>query len=81
VLAATPHRPIGESGASAVVAARLGAAVDHVTSCFQDPELSLATVARSLRISPRYLQRLLETSGTSLTARVNELRLQRPSRC
>ncbi len=34
-------------------------------------------MARDLRISPRYLQRLLETSGTSFTARVNELRLQR----
>jgi AraC-like DNA-binding protein len=77
VLAATPHRPIGESSTSPVVAARLAAALDHITSCFQDPELSLATVAGSLRISPRYLQRLLETSGTSFTARVNELRLQR----
>jgi AraC-like DNA-binding protein len=34
-------------------------------------------VARRQGISPRYLQRLLETSGTSFSARVNELRLQR----
>jgi AraC-like DNA-binding protein len=34
-------------------------------------------VARSQGISPRYLQRLLEESGSSFTARVTELRLQR----
>jgi len=77
VLAATRHRPVGESSASAVVVARRATALDHITSSFQDPELTLATVARDLRISPRYLQRLLETSGTSFTAVVNELRLQR----
>ncbi|MDE5454125.1 helix-turn-helix domain-containing protein [Bradyrhizobium sp. CSA112] len=77
VLAATAHRAIGESSASAVVAARLTAALDHISSCFQDPELSLGTVAGSLRISPRYLQRLLEQSGTSFAARVSELRLQK----
>jgi AraC-like DNA-binding protein len=77
VFAATARRPIGESSATAVVTARLGAAVDHIASCFWDPELSLMTVARHLRISPRYLQRIMETSGTSFTERVNELRLQK----
>jgi transcriptional regulator GlxA family with amidase domain len=33
-------------------------------------------VAQSLGISPRYLQRLLERSGTSFTAHVTELRLK-----
>jgi AraC-like DNA-binding protein len=32
-------------------------------------------VARRQGISRRYLQRLLDQSGTSFTARVNELRL------
>jgi AraC-like DNA-binding protein len=59
------------------VAARLAAALDQIAASFQDPELSVATVARSQGISPRYLQRLMETSGTSFTARVTELRLQR----
>jgi AraC-like DNA-binding protein len=77
VLAATSPHAIGESGLSAVAAARRATALDHITSSFEDPELSLETVARDLRISPRYLQRLLEMSGTSFTARVNELRLQR----
>jgi AraC-like DNA-binding protein len=77
VLAATPHRPIGESGASAVAAARLAAALDQIAARFQDPELSVAAVAQTQGISPRYLQRLLETFGICFTARVNELRLQR----
>jgi AraC-like DNA-binding protein len=34
-------------------------------------------VAHAQGVSPRYLQRLLESSGTSFTAQVNELRLQR----
>jgi AraC-like DNA-binding protein len=76
-LAASPHGAIGESSASAVVAARLAAALDQIRSSFQDPDLSVAAVARSLEISPRYLQRLLEIGGTSFTAQVNELRLQR----
>jgi AraC-like DNA-binding protein len=77
VLAATPHRLIGESNASAVVAARLAAALDQIAARFHEPELSLAVAAHGLRISVRYLQRVLETSGVSFTARVTELRLQR----
>ena len=76
VLAATARCSIGESSASAVVATRQAAALDYMASHFSDPELSLAKVARSLGISPRYLQRLLETSGTSFTAHVTELRLK-----
>ena len=69
--------PLGESSASAIVAARHGAALDHIAAHFQDPRLSLEIVARSQGISPRYLQRLMASSGTSFTERVNELRLQR----
>jgi AraC-like DNA-binding protein len=76
-LAATTRCSIGESSASAVVATRLAAALDYIASHFSDPELSLPKVARGLRISPRYLQRLLESSGTCFTAHVNELRLKR----
>jgi AraC-like DNA-binding protein len=77
VLAATPHRSIGESNASAVVAARLHAIFHYIAVHFSDPELSLTNVARSLHISPRYLQRLMEKSGASFTGYVNELRLKR----
>src|SRR6516164_1946865 len=76
VLAATTRCSIGESGASAVVATRLAAALDYIAAHFSDPELSLAKVAQSLSISPRYLQRLLQSSGTSFTAHVTELRLK-----
>ena len=76
VLAATTRCAIGESSASAVVATRLAAALDYIASHFSDPELSLAKVAQNLSISPRYLQRLLESSGTSFTAHVTELRLK-----
>ncbi|WP_407148364.1 helix-turn-helix transcriptional regulator [Bradyrhizobium sp. ORS 86] len=69
--------PLGESSASAVIAARHNAALDHIAAHFQDPELSLEIVARRQGISPRYLQRLMASSGASFTERVNELRLQK----
>src|SRR6516164_2915099 len=76
VLAATPYQSFGESNLSAVAAAHLHAIFDHIASHFSDPELSLSKVAQTMRISTRYLQRLLKTSGTSFTAHVTELRLQ-----
>jgi len=76
-LALTPHRAAGKDGLGAVAAARLDAALDHIAESFDEPGLTVAAVARRQRISPRYLQRLIETTGTSFTARVNELRLQR----
>jgi AraC-like DNA-binding protein len=75
-LAITPHAALGESNLSAVVGAHLHAIFDHIASHFSDPELSLSKVAQSLQISPGYVQRLLETSGTSFTAHVTELRLK-----
>jgi AraC-like DNA-binding protein len=76
-LALGEYTPLGESSASAVVAARHSAALDHIAAHFHDPELSVEAVARCQGISPRYLQRLMTSSGTSFTERVNELRLQR----
>jgi AraC-like DNA-binding protein len=66
-----------ESSASAVVATRLAAVLNYVATHFEDPGLNLEMVAHAQGVSPRYLQRLLESSGTSFTAQVNELRLQR----
>ena len=76
-LAISECAPLGESNASAIIAARHSAALDHIAAHFQDPRLSLEIVARCQGISPRYLQRLMASSGTSFTERVNELRLQR----
>jgi AraC-like DNA-binding protein len=69
--------PLGESSESAAVAARHSAVLDYIAAHFQDPELSLNLVARCQGISTRYLQRLMASSGTSFTDRLNELRLQR----
>src|SRR5262249_41701205 len=76
VLAATPRRSVGESSLSPVVAAHTHTIFDHLASHFSDAELSLSKVAQSLRISTRYVQRLLETSWTSFTEHVTELRLK-----
>ena len=70
-------RVMGEDGLSAVRAARLAAILDRIAEDFHNPNLTVAMIARREGISPRYVQYLLETSGTSFTARVNELRLQR----
>src|SRR5262245_7463694 len=76
-LAVEQRGALGETEVSAVAAARLAAALDVIAARFHEPGLTVATVARSQGISPRYLQRLIETTGTPFTARVNELRLQR----
>jgi AraC-like DNA-binding protein len=76
-LAFTAHARLGESGLGAVAAAHLDAALDHIAARFQEPGFNIAAVARRQGISPRYLQRLLENSGSTFTARVHELRLQR----
>src|SRR5215469_10289068 len=70
VLAATSHWPVGESSLSAIVAARTHTIFDYLASHFLDPELSLSKVAQNMRISTRYVQRLLKTSGTSFAAHV-----------
>ena len=76
-LAFTSQSRVGESVIGAVASARLNAALECIAERFEEPELSVAAVAHAQGISPRYLQRLIEQSGTSFTAQVNELRLQR----
>jgi AraC-like DNA-binding protein len=76
-VALTPSLAVGESGLSALTHARLNGALSYVAARFHEPGLKVSTVARDQRISPRYLQRLIETTGTTFTAHVTELRLQR----
>jgi AraC-like DNA-binding protein len=76
-LAATTRQPIGESDESTVVATRLASALHCITSHCSDIDLSVTKVARTLHISPRYLQRLLQSSGRSFTERVTALRLEK----
>ena len=76
-LAIGANRDVREQGKGAVAAARLAAAIDYIGRHFAEPALTLASVAHQQQISPRYLQELLEQSGASFVARVNELRLKR----
>jgi AraC-like DNA-binding protein len=62
---------------SATASARLDLARKDIAGRFEDPMLTVVGVARRQCISARYLQRLIETTGTSFTMRLNELRLQR----
>jgi len=68
---------VGESVLGAVAAARLAIALKYIAASFTEPGLSVEAVARRQCVSARYLQRLLEQSGTSFTAHVTELRLQK----
>jgi AraC-like DNA-binding protein len=76
VLAAS-QPAIGESRSSCVVAARRAAVLDYVATHFQEPDVTGSSLAQSLGISQRYLQRLLEDTGKSFTEHVNERRLSR----
>ena len=76
-LALDPSPGDQEQELSAIAAARLDLALDHIAKSFEDPNLTIAAVARRQNISARYLQRLIESTGTTFTTRVNELRLQR----
>ena len=71
-LAITSQRAIGESRLSAVVAARLNSALDHIKVRFRDPTLSVTAVARVMGISPgmctgcwRHPERLLANVSTN----------------
>lgn len=66
-----------EQALSAAAAARLAAALARIAESFTEAGFGLESLAQRLGVSPRYLQRLLEWSGTSFIARVNELRLQK----
>jgi len=80
VLAATTRQDIGESDESIVVGARLASALHYIATHCSEIDLSVNKAARTLQTSPRYLQRLLQSSGTSFTEQVNELRLQKAFR-
>ena len=56
-------------------AARTAMAIDYIERHHDDPRLSPATAAAALHISRRYLERLMEMSGKSFTARLTETRL------
>jgi AraC-like DNA-binding protein len=77
-LALGPRLPEPERAASpGLRAARLDAILDHIRSRYFDADYSVASVARSLKLSVRYVQEILQSTGLGFAERVLELRLQR----
>lgn len=53
----------------------LAAILDHITTQCDEPGLSMVAAAEAQDISPRYLQQLIASTGTTFIGRMNELRL------
>ena len=60
-----------------VKATRLRAILAEIARRFSDPDFDLDNVARTLSLSRRYIQQLLEETGKSFTERLVERRLER----
>jgi AraC-like DNA-binding protein len=58
-------------------AARLHEIVAEIRAGFADPEFSVQALASKIGLTTRYIQDLLQETGSSFTERVLELRLQR----
>jgi len=58
-------------------AARLQDVIANIRMNFAEPSFSPNELARNLRLSSRYIQELLQETGSSFTERVTELRLQK----
>ena len=75
---------LGASGDAAEIAgqrglraARVQAIVSEIRANFRNPAFSAGKVAPKFGLSARYVQNLMQESGTSFTDRVMEMRLQR----
>jgi AraC-like DNA-binding protein len=65
------------AGSRGLAAARLRAIKDDVRASLHEGGLDVATVARRHGVSPRYVQMLFETEGTTFTQFLREARLAR----
>ena len=65
------------AGMRGLRSARVQELLVEIRAGFADPAFSPAKVALKLRLSPRYLQDLLQETGLGFTERVLELRLQK----
>lgn len=65
------------AGLRGLRAARLRDAMSRIKANFAEPAFSPQRLARSMQLSPRYIQELLQEAGASFTERVTELRLQK----
>jgi AraC-like DNA-binding protein len=70
------HDAAEEATTRGLRAARREAVLAEIKSSFARQDFSPAHVAQKLALSPRYIQELLQESGSSFTAQVLELRLQ-----
>lgn len=59
---------------------RLEAILQAIARNFRDPLFSVGRVAQKLRVSERYIQDILQPTGSGFSERVMELRLQHASR-
>lgn len=57
--------------------ARLRSIKSHVFLHFEDPSLSVQAVATQFKVTPRYIQKLFESEGTTFSEHVMEQRLHR----
>lgn len=65
------------AGMCGLRAARLQDVLSEIRAGFTNPGFSPDDIARKLRVTPRHVQALLQDAGSSFSARVLELRLQR----
>jgi AraC-like DNA-binding protein len=65
------------AGGRGLRAARLEAILAEIKAHFADPGFSAGGVAKTLGLSPRYVQDLLHDTGVSFTERVLELKLRK----
>jgi acetamidase/formamidase/AraC-like DNA-binding protein len=75
-LAGNPGRTEG-GRPTGMQAAMLNRLCQRLESHLADPELSLAQIAKEEGLSPRYLQKLFQSSGDSFTAYIRNRRLER----
>jgi AraC-like DNA-binding protein len=76
VLALAPTRDARESARNGgLKMLRREAVLQHIAKSVADPKLNLVGAAAKLGLSPRYVQLLLEESGTSFTRKVREARI------
>lgn len=65
------------AGLTGLRAARLNAVLARIRADFSDPELSAERIGQKLGLSARYVQDLLATTGSGISERILERRLQR----
>lgn len=69
-----------QAEAGGIRAARLNQVLEAISGRACDPRFSVETVAGELGVTPRYIQRILEPTGSTFSEHVTEQRLRRAQR-